>query len=149
MGMQKSLSVRLHDLLKSTFEHSSCQLARFARKKSYMKNKYRVIKANDELYIGYMSDNNLLCGARLMRIACGNPNTFAFTGINTHEDVTEWFINEYKSKGMCAYSGDWNHAWNVDENHEIADGTVRTCKHCKKQETLKSKMVRKTWWSNV
>ncbi len=149
MGMQKSLSVRLYELLKSDFEHSSRCLAKFARKKHYLKSQYRVIKANGELYIGHMSDNNLLCGARLMRVACGNVNTFAFTGINDHEDVTEWFINEYKSKGMCAYSGDWNHVWNIDESPQLQDGAIRSCKHCGKREILESKMVRQVWWSDV
>lgn len=150
MAMQKPLSVVLHNLLKSNFTHSSDNLAKFARKKDYMKNYYRVLKSDGELFIGYMTDNNLLSGAKLTRIACGNFDTFAFAGVKNPEDVTEWFIGEYKKKGMCAYSGDWNHQWIQDSHEEsLEDGSVRECKHCGKFEKLESKMVRKIWWSSV
>lgn len=147
--MEKKLSVRLHELLKSNFDHSSENLAKFARKKDYMKNYYRIIKVSDELFIGWIDDTGLLNGAKILRVAGGNFDTFAYTGITESEDATEWFMSEYKSKGMCAYAGDWRHDWNVDENPQLQDGTVRTCVHCGKEEKLESKMVRKTWWSNV
>ena len=148
--MEKKLSVRLHELLKRNFEHSSDNLARFARKKGYMNNYYRVLKVGDELFIGYMTDNNLLSGAKLMRVACGSFETYAFTGISNPQDVTEWFMSEYESKGMCAYAGDWRHVWLQDCHDEsLDDESVRECKYCGKKEALKSKMVRKIWWENA
>lgn len=147
--MEKKLSVKLHELLKSKFTHSSENLAKFARKKSYMKNHYRILKVGDELFIGWIDDIGLLNGAKVLRVSCGNFDTFAYTGITKSEDVTEWFMDEYRKKGMCAYAGDWRHDWDVEENLLMEDGSIRTCVHCGKEEKLESKMVRKMWWSNV
>lgn len=146
MAMTKKLSVILHDLLRSEFINSSKSLRKFARKRDYLKDHYRILKHEDVLYIGYVGNNGWVVGAKLLQVACGYFITYAYPHIKDVEDVTQWFIDEYKNKGMCAYAGDFHHEWNVDENPQLEDGTVRTCIHCGKQETLKSKMVKKTWW---
>ena len=145
--LQKSLSLRLHDLLKSSFENSSENLARFARRRDYMKNHNRILKSdNGKLYIG-INDDGWLTGAELNRVVCGDFKTWAFADVTVRncEDVTEWFIEEYKAKGMCAYT-DMHHEWLEDHDDNSPDGTTRTCIYCGKVETLKSKMVRKIWW---
>lgn len=147
MKLTKSLSIRLYELLKSEFTHSSANLKKFASKKSYLKNHNRILKGSDgELYIG-INDDGWLTGARLNSVICGDFKTWAFADktIACCEDVTEWFINEYKEKGMCAYT-DWRHEWDTIEHEQTKDGTTRKCIHCGKEETLHSKMVRKTWW---
>lgn len=146
MSMTKSLSRKLYELLKSEFPNSSQNLANFARGKTILKSHYRVYKdSNDDLYLGFIDDTNCFCGAKLLRIACGNKQTFAF-GLSSPVDVTEWFLKEYSEKGMCAYT-DMRHTWNQDDHEDkLDDGSIRTCQHCGKVETLHSKMVRKTWW---
>lgn len=145
--MKKSLPIQLYETLRSEFEHSSKNLRKFAGKRDYLKDYNRILKADDILYIGYIDDIGLLCGNRLLQVACANFDTFSYTGIKQVEDVTEWFIKEYKEKGMCAYN-DWRHEWDKNEiDSKLPDGAVRKCLHCGKVETLHSKMVRKTWWS--
>lgn len=146
MKLERKLSVRLHDLLKSEFENSSQNLKRFARKRNYMKDQYRILKHDDILYIGMKDDNRLTVGAKLLRVACGVFDTYAFMGIDDAEDVTEWFISEYKAKGMCAYA-DMRHDWHQGAHDEdLDDGDKRQCSHCGKVEVLHSRMVRKIWW---
>lgn len=145
--MKKKLSIRLYELLKSEFPNSSQNLAEFAKKRDYMKNHNRVLKGcNGDLYIG-MNDDGWLVGAKLIRVACGDFKTWAFASKKTFsfEDVTEWFISEYKEKGMCAYT-DMRHKW--DEYCESGDD-FRKCKHCEKVEQRMVKMVPKVWWENV
>lgn len=148
MAMTKSLSIRLYELLKSEFPNSSQNLAKFARKRDFMKNHNCILKSSDgELYIG-INDDGWLTGAKLISIACGDFQTWAFATKETAncEDVTEWFINEYSKKGMCAYT-DMRHTWHQGaHDEELEDGDKRTCEHCGKTETLHSKMVRKIWW---
>lgn len=148
--MEKPLSIKLHKLLLSELPNSSQNLARFARTKKYkeLKQHYRIWKSEDgELYIAYKSDNTLICGLKLIRAACGNFDTFAFPVIA--EDVTEWFMREYKKKGMCAYT-DMRHEWDIKEPDKcLSDESKRVCIHCGKVEILKSKMVRKTWWEEL
>lgn len=148
MAMTKSLSRKLYELLKSEFPNSSENLAKFAKKRDYMKNHNRILKDSDgELYIG-INDDGWLTGAKLMRIACGDFQTWAFASKETSscEDVTEWFISEYSEKGMCAYT-DMRHSW-IQGVHDkdLKDGEVRTCEYCGKTEVLHSEMVRKIWW---
>ena len=148
MAMTKKLSVILCELLRSEFKHSSPNLKKYASSKKIksLEHYIRIYKDSDRiLHIGFIDDTNCFIGRRLLKIASGDFQSYAY-GINGAEDVTQWFIDEYKKKGMCAYAGDWRHEWNVDENPQLEDGTVRTCIHCGKQETLKSKMVKKTWW---
>lgn len=146
--LTKSLSVQLHELLKSEFNNSSQNLAKFARKRDYMKNHNRILQSDSGvLYIG-INDDGWLTGARLIDVACGRFQTWAFADKETAnaKDVTEWFIEEYKAKGMCAYT-DMRHEWDLTEpDSTLEDGTTRSCIHCHKVETLDSKMVRKTWW---
>lgn len=145
MKMTKSLSKRLHDLLKSEFTHSSKNLRKFAlsRKYSVAKEWHRVYKdINDDIYIGFINDNGLFCGAKLIRVACGNFDTFCH-GIDTPKDVTVWFMSEYENKGMCAYAEGWNHVWS--EFCEDGDDK-RICIHCDKIETRMVKMIPKVWW---
>lgn len=142
MAMTKPLSMRLYNLLRSEFEHSSQNLKRFANKRNYLKNHNRIIKAGGELYIGFIDDIGLLNGAKLVRVACGQFDKYAYTGIKHAEDVTEWFMSEYQNKGMCAYT-DMRHVWNIKDGHV---GTTRFCIHCGHKETKRSEMVEKTWW---
>lgn len=145
--MEKSLSIRLYNLLLSEFPNSSQNLAKFARSKKYkeLKNHYRIYRSGDDLFIAYQSDNGLLCGAKLTRVACGYFETFAFP-VRDVKDVTAWFIDEYQQKGMCSYT-DMRHEWDQwSHDEDLKDGETRTCFHCGKSETLKSKMLRKTWW---
>lgn len=148
MNTTKSLSIRLHELLTSEFPNSSKNLSKFARKRDYMKNHNRILKDSaGVLYIG-INDDGWITGAELMRVACGDFQTWAFASKETAkcEDVTEWFIKEYSGKGMCAYT-DMRHSWNKDNDEDrLDDGSTRACKYCNKRETLHSKMVRKTWW---
>lgn len=147
MAMTKSLSIRLYELLKSEFANSSKNLRAFANGKKYsgLKNYYRIYKdSNNDLHLGFIDDTNCFCGRKLMLLACGNKNTYAY-GLDSPVDVTEWFIVEYKEKGMCAYT-DMRHEWDIEAKESSPDGTKRTCIHCDHSETLHSKMVRKTWW---
>lgn len=145
--LKESLSLRLHKLINSSFENSSVNLAKFARCRKYqsLKKHYRMYKdANGDLHLGFIDDTNCFCGRKLIRLACGDNQTFAYR-LEAPEDVTEWFIEEYKAKGMCAYT-DMRHEWKEGYDNCSTDGTVRTCAHCGKAEILKSKMVKKIWW---
>ncbi|WP_105901400.1 hypothetical protein [Vibrio gangliei] len=145
--MEKSLSIKLQNLLLSEFPNSSQNLASFARSKKYkgLKHHYRIYQANDDLFIAYQSDNGLLCGAKLIRVACGDFETFAFP-VSDATDVTAWFIDEYQQKGMCAYT-DMRHEWDIkNPDEDLGAGSTRMCFHCGKMEMMKVKMVRKTWW---
>ncbi|WP_153448763.1 hypothetical protein [Vibrio algicola] len=145
--MEKPLSIKLHALLSSEFPNSSQNLAKFARSKKYkeLKSNYRIYRIGGDLYIAYKSDEEWLCGAKLIRVACGYFETFASL-TPSYEDVTEWFISEYSQKGMCAYT-DMRHEWHQGAHEEeLEDGETRTCFHCGKTEALKSKMVREIWW---
>lgn len=147
MSMTKPLSVKLHDLLRSEFSNSSDNLRKFASSKKYkeLRNHYRIYKDEDgNLHLGYFSDNKWFFGRALIRIACGDKNTYSYR-LSVKNDVTEWFIEEYKQKGMCAYT-DMRHEWLGGYNDNSPNGTARTCIHCGHTETLNSKMVRKVWW---
>lgn len=152
MTMTKSLSIRLWELLKSEFPHSSKNLAKFARSSKYtgLKNHYRMYKDYDgDFHLGFIDDTNCFCGRKLLRLACGHYETFAYS-LSEPVDVTEWFIKEYQEKGMCAYTH-MRHEWSGEFESSspassLKDGTIRTCIHCGKTETLKSQMVRETWW---
>jgi hypothetical protein len=147
MAMTKSLSIRLYELLKSEFPNSSPNLAKFARGKKYtdLKNYYRMYRSESgDLHLGFIDDKNCFCGKKLIRLACGEFQTFAYSILNP-VDVTEWFISEYSQKGMCTYT-DMRHDWIEDVDNAAPDGTTRTCRFCGTTETLRSKMVRKTWW---
>lgn len=147
MSMTKPLPIRLYELLRSEFEHSSKNLRAFARSRKYtdLKYHYRIYKdKHGELHFGFI-DDFMFCGRKLIRLASGDKQTFAYR-IDSPVDVTEWFISEYKEKGMCAYAGDWRHEFGEGWDSDGEDGSTRTCKHCNKTETLHSKMVRKTWW---
>ncbi|CAM0054328.1 hypothetical protein VPHF89G1_0033 [Vibrio phage F89 g1] len=146
--MEKPLSIKLHKLLLSEFVNSSQNLAKFARSRKYssLKSHYGVYKdSNGELHLGFIDDTKCFCGRKLIRLACGDHQTFAYA-IENPTDVTEWFIDEYKEKGMCAYT-DMRHEWiKCGDDQSLPDGYIRVCDHCGKEETLKSKMVRKIWW---
>lgn len=149
MSMTKPLSVQLHNLLVSEFSNSSDNLRKFACSKKYkeLKNHYRVYKdEGDNLHLGFFSDNGLFYGRAIIHLACGNKTTYAYH-LGVKNDVTKWFIEEYKQKGMCAYT-DMRHEWpdGYGYDYDLPDGTTRTCIHCGHAETLNSKMVRKTWW---
>ena len=147
MAMTKSLSIKLYELLKSEFPNSSVNLRSFALSKKYkeLKNHYRIYECADRvLHLGCVSDNGLFCGRALIRIACGDKATYAYH-LNDAQDVTQCFIDEYSTKGMCAYT-DMRHDWLEDHDDSCQDGVVRTCKYCDHTETLHSKMVRKVWW---
>lgn len=147
--MEKSLSIKLRNLLLSEFPNSSQNLAKFARKKDYSKNHYRILKdENGTLYIG-IQDEPWLHGAELLRVACGDFKCWAFPIIEPCEDVTKWFIGEYKEKGMCAYT-DMRHEWDIKEpDRDLGAGSTRMCIHCGKMEMMKATMVRKTWWEEM
>lgn len=147
--LEKSLSIKLWELLKSEFTHSSANLKKFASKRDYMKHHNRILKSESgELYIGINNDG-WLTGAQLNRVACGDFKTWAFAtkDVANCKDVTAWFIANYSKKGMCAYT-DMRHVWdNETLASKLEDGSIRICIHCGKTESLKSEMVRKTWWS--
>lgn len=147
--MEKPLSIKLHELLLSELPNSSQSLAKFARKKDYSKNDYRILRdENGTLYIG-IRDKSWIHGSKLISVASGDFNVWAFPRIESCEDVTEWFIREYKEKGMCAYT-DTRHTWRQKDNDSnLSDGEIRKCAHCGKIEVIKSKMIRKTWWEEL
>ncbi|MBF4377358.1 hypothetical protein ERJ77_01825 [Vibrio anguillarum] len=104
--------------------------------------------ADGDLHLGFLDDTNCFFGRTLIRLACGDYQTFAYSldsPICSPVDVTEWFISEYKEKGECAYTK-MRHGWNENHKDSAPDGTTRTCIYCDKVETLKYKMVRKIWW---
>ncbi|WP_027697212.1 hypothetical protein [Vibrio litoralis] len=145
--MEKPLSIKLHKLLLSEFPNSSQNLAKFARSGKYLRLKkhYRIYRdANDDLHIGFC-DDIFLNGRNLLSIACGDFQTFAYSNCQM-QDVTEWFMREYKEKGMCAYT-DMRHEWDMNEpDEDIGAGSTRVCIYCGKKEMMKATVVRKTWW---
>lgn len=147
--MENPLSIKLHKLLLSEFSNSSQSLAKFARKKDYSKNDYRILRdENGTLYIG-IRDRSWIHGSKLISVASGDFNAWAFPRIESCEDVTEWFIREYKEKGMCAYT-DMRHEWDVKiPDEDLGAGSTRMCIHCGKREMMKATMVRKTWWEEL
>lgn len=102
------------------------------------------------LYFGFIDDVGLFCGSTVMSAACDNFRSSciaSFSGESIgevgHDDVTDWFIAEYKEKGMCAYS-DVNHAWITGD----ASQSSRVCGACGLRQVKKSKRVTKTWWED-
>lgn len=147
METTESLPIQLHNLLKSEFPNSSANLRKFAdgKKYSYLEHHYRIYQdADGDLHLGFVGDNGLFCGRNLMRLACGQFDTFAYS-LKTPMDVTQWFIDAYSAAGMCAYT-DMRHEWREDHDDNAPDGTTRTCIHCGKVEMLHSELVLKTWW---
>ena len=147
MAMTKSLSTKLYELLRSEFPNSSASLRSFALSKKYkeLKNHYRIYRSADGyLHLGFIDGSGFFCGRDIINLACGDKDTYAYN-LNDAQDVTQFFINEYSTKGMCAYT-DMRHDWLEDHDDSHPDGVVRTCKYCGHTETLHSKMVRKVWW---
>lgn len=143
-----NLNSDLRKLLLTEFEHSSKNLQKYAKGKGknycvqVVREAWNNIDGHCEmkdgrLLIGFFDDTGYFCGPDLNQVRCGNFNTWAFMPIN-YEDVTYWFMKEYSEKGMC-FDGDSNHEFEADKD-------TRTCKHCGKTQTRKTKMVEKVWW---
>lgn len=96
------------------------------------------------LYIGLRQDG-CMSGAHLRHIChVGAPlqawaHCHGEMDVDSWEDVTDEFYDNYRSIGVCAIHGDNWHDW-------VTDGEKRSCSRCKVSETKVVKMVPKESW---
>lgn len=103
------------------------------------------------LYFSSDSDSFGLSGMPVHRVriadfsqsCCISFSSIPFREIKT-KDVTDWFINQYMSKGKCMFD-DWSHEWVKINSHS------RKCSYCNKHESREVRTIikreRKEIWT--
>ena len=100
------------------------------------------------LVIGWKDPHGNVIGFRLNELCSTGsnrkfPQQFCY-GDQGWPDVTEEFYKEYDRIGVCAIHENAAHDWVYS-----VCGNLRSCKHCKKQESRVLKMIEQAYWVNA